>query len=382
VSTGLVEWWWRRSAGPDRLVLLAVATVRLSGLLMLGYATVLAWRHFPYPGWSLLLGSVLAAETVALLWYWLRTGTIGRTTLAADLPLGVAALVAGAFLARHEGLIGWTDFAFPYTVLIAFTIGFACRTLAGTVLAGLVWAVPHLVCAVSVEHLSLAISLYVIPSYLVNPLVGWTSARLLRSIAVELDRAWQLSVRRAAELAGEHERARHAWALHDRLLQTLETLARTATMREDELHGRVVEEAAWLRRFVETGELDQSEDLAAGLAAVVRAVAGAGVRVQLNDAAVRVEPAILDEPTRVALVEATHQALAGVAAGTKRVVVRAAREADRILVTILAEEPAGAPDLGEVDRARLRVRGAGGDLTIDSLPIDSLPYVELWVPGT
>ncbi len=376
----MIDWWWRRSTGPDRLALLAVATVRLSALTMLGYTISLVWRHFPHPVWSLVIALALAAESVALLWCWLRTGTVGRAvTLAADLPLGVVALIASALVARHQGLVGWTDFAFPYTVLIAFTLGFACRTLAGTVAAGLTWGITHMVCTAAVEHTPVAMSLFVIPSYLVNPLVGWISARLLRSIAAELDGAWQQSVRRAAELAAEQERARHAWALHDRLLQTLETLARGTTMRGTELSDRVVEEAAWLRRFVETGEVDQSEDLSAGLAAVVRAVAGGGVRVQLNDAAVRAAPADLDlpEPARTALVEATHQALVGVAAGAKRVVVRAAREDDRVLVTILAEEPSGAPDLGEVDRARLRVRGAGGDLTVDPLP-----YVELWVPGT
>jgi hypothetical protein len=51
----------------------------------------------------------------------------------------VVAVLAGATLALHADPVGWTDFAFPDTVLAAFAPGLACRTVAGAVLAGLTW---------------------------------------------------------------------------------------------------------------------------------------------------------------------------------------------------------------------------------------------------
>jgi hypothetical protein len=80
----------------------------------------------------------------------------------------------------------------------------------------------------------------------VNSVVGWTSARVLRRGTAELDAV---------------ERSRHAWALHDRVLQTLKTLANRVTLADPALLARVVEDAAWLRMFVETGELEQRDDL-------------------------------------------------------------------------------------------------------------------------
>jgi hypothetical protein len=370
---------WRRPAvSPDRLVLLAAVAVRVTASVMVGYGLALVWRHVPHPGWSLLLAVVIVGQNALVFPWWLRSRTLPRGALAADLPFGVVAVLAGAGLARHADPVGWTDFAFPYTVLAAFVLGLACRTVAGAAFAGLTWGLAQLVAGVNLDHQTVLAMVYVVPSYVVNAVVGATSARALRRGTAELDAAWELSVRQAGALATERERARHAWALHDRVLQTLETLAGRVPLADAALRARVMEDAVWLRRFVETGELGQRDDLASGLAAAVRAVTGGGVDIELNDAAVWAEPDPLSgAPLALeALVEATHQALAAVAGPARgRVIVRAAPESGRVLVTILATAGGGAPDPVIVTRVRERLRAAAGDLVVEDGP-----YLELSVP--
>src|SRR5262249_11803114 len=128
------------------------------------------------------------------------------------------------------------------------------------------------------------------PAYLLNPAVGWLSARTLRRQAAALDAAGLAAVNQAGQLAAAAEHARHARALHDRVLQTMETLARGHTIPDEALRARIVEQTAWLRRFIETGQVNQDEDLAAGLAAAARVAGRAGIRVQLNDARLRGAP--------------------------------------------------------------------------------------------
>jgi hypothetical protein len=392
VSGWLAAWWWRLATGPDRLVLLVAVGVRGAAICLLGLAFGMVWGHFPEPGWSLLLAAALTVESLALAVRWLQTRSIGRGTLLVDVPTSMAAVVVGSLLAAHHGPVGWTDYAFPYTILIGLTLGLACRSLRGTLLAGLLVGAAELAAATAIEHQGLLGSLYVLPSYLVNPVVGWTSARLLRRGTVELDRASRASARQATALAIEQERVRHARALHDRVLQTMETLARGTLISAPDLRGRVAEEAAWLRRFVETGVPDQENDLPAELAAAVRAVSGPGVEVQLNDAAIRADGAAgaevgsgaagtrtggLDADAHEALVRATHQALAGVARGAAEVIVRATAEPGGVLVTILAARSTGDPDLDDIENARNTLRLAGGSLTMDPVP-----YLELWVPAS
>jgi hypothetical protein len=67
----------------------------------------------------------------------------------------VVAVLAGAALAQHADPVGWTDFAFPYTVLAAFAPGLACRTVTGAVLAGLTWGLADLAAGVALEHRTL-----------------------------------------------------------------------------------------------------------------------------------------------------------------------------------------------------------------------------------
>jgi hypothetical protein len=339
---------------------------------------VAAWRHFPYPGWSALLGLALATHAAVDAAWWLRRRAIPRATLALDLPVGAAALVAGAALTTRHGPVGGTAYPFPYMVLAALALGFACRTWWGTVLAGLVWAGAQAGALVLVTHRPVVASLFVVPSLLVNPVVGWCCARLLRRGSAALAAAQALAVRRTAELTTERERRRHAYALHDRVLQTMETLAAGDAVGEAALAERVAVEAAWLRRFVEGGAVDQSEDLVLALDAAARAARSTGVEIQLNDAALRADERAqqaLSAEAREALLAALHQVLVALAGPAAHLVVRVTPEGGGLLVTVLSSRP-GTADAAVLAAVAQRLDQAGG-----RLELDQVPYAELWVPA-
>jgi hypothetical protein len=377
----LLRWWWhRRSSGADRQVQLAGLTIRLAAVLVLGYAIPLDWPHLTHPGASVLLALGLTGETVLVSAWWLRRGAVAWPLLV-DLPAGVAAIGASGYLsAGHSpwtGYVFWTGYAFPYTVLVAVTFGLVYRSLLPALLSGAVWGATELTVAVAVDRRTVAESVFVLVPYLLYPAVGGIGARLLRMGLAKLDAARELAARQAAELATEQERARHAQALHDRVLQTMETLIRGDVMTDPDLRALVSAEAQWLRRFVEVGELDQRDDLPAALAAATRAVAAAGVPVELNDAALRAADAPrLTAPVREALVAATHGALADLAAGARAAVVRAERHQGGVLVTILTHGPDLRPDEAGLDRVRAGLAEVGGRLTVEPIP-----YAELWVPA-
>jgi signal transduction histidine kinase len=374
----LWSWFAGRVAGRDRTVLLAGITIRVAAAVMVSYAVPLVWAHLPRPGWSALLAVAVVAENAVITGWWLHQRRVSPAPLAVDLPFGVLVLFAGNTLDATVGEVGWTSFAFPYTVLMAFTLGLATRRLWPAVLAGQVWTAAFAASSVLLEHNRLSRALLVFPAYLIGPLVGWVGAKMSRRASDELDAVRVIEVGQASALATAAERSRHARALHDRVLQTMETLARGQTVAGEALRARVVEQAGWLRRFVETGRADQEDDLAAGLAAATRAATRTGAEVQLNDARLRTgEPsAELGTAQRETLVQAVHQAIAAITGTASGVVVRATPEGDGVLVTVLATGPAHAPDPDEVAELSARLSTVGG-----SLVVEPVPYVELWVPA-
>lgn len=330
---------------PDRLVLVAATAVRCAGVVMVGVALCLVWSQLPLPVPAAALAAALLAENAALIIHWRRTRTLGAGALVVDVLFGALVVLVGTALARDRPPIGWTDFAFPYTVLLSFTLGLSARRLGVALLAGGVWATAQFTGAILYEGLAPAAALFIVPSYLVNPVVGWASARLLRRGTEELDTAWSVATARAAELTVERERARQAWALHDRLLQTVETLAARGLVTDPELRRQVVRSAVWLRRFIESGDPDAGTDLAGRLAALA-AEAGAEFNAAGVEARVPVGRAVAD-----ALVEALDVFLRALPTG--RVVVRVAVEGDGLLTTVLA--------FGGADRGTPTGGGTGSD---------------------
>lgn len=376
----LLSLWYRRlGSGPDRQVLVSGLVIRVAAVLLLGYAVPVDSPHLRYPGWAFALALGLAAETAVVSLWWLRRGPVAWPLLV-DLPTGAAAILASAYLsdgnASWPGYVLWTGYAFPYTVVVAVTFGQVYRTLVPALLSGLAWGGTQLAAAVLVDHHTLASSVFVVVPYLLYPAVGGIGAQLLRAGIAKLDAARELAAQQAAELATEQERARHAQALHDRVLQTMETLTRDEVVTDPEWRERIGVEAEWLRRFVETGELDQREDLPAELAAAARAVSAGGVSVELNDASLRSAPPLLSHQAREALVAATHSTLADLTTGAPGAVVRAERQDGGVLVTILSHGPGVRLDGENLDRVRARLAEVGGRFTVEPVP-----YAELWVPG-
>jgi hypothetical protein len=372
------DWWVRTVPGRDRLVLLAAVVVRLAAVALLVYSVPMVWRHLPYPGWTLLLAAGAGVESLAVVAWWLRQRRPDPRTLLADLPAGLAVLVVGGALAPRHGVVGWTWFGYPYTIVLSFAVGLVCRSWRCALGSGAAWAAGCLATGTLVRHGPFGPSLGAVPPYLVVGAVGWLSARLLRRTTDELERAGATAVREAAALATSRERDRHARALHDRVLQTLETLARGDAVADPAIRATVAEQAGWLRSYVETGRAD-GDDLAAGLAAVVRLAAREGVAVELNDARLRFAGTAPELPPRRRdlLIEATHHAVVALGRQGAEVVVRAGPDNGGVLVTVLAAHPAGT--VGDCAReladTQEHVRRAGGRASVEPLP-----YVELWLP--
>ncbi|MBO0869439.1 MAG: hypothetical protein J2P15_12815 [Micromonosporaceae bacterium] len=373
-------WWlWLRLAdrvpGSDRVVLAAGITIRVGGALMLCYALPLTWAHQPRPVGTALLVLAMLAQSTVVVWLWLWQRRVGPLTLALEAPTGVLALFAGGALAEG-GRGGGLDFMFPYTILISAALGLASRRLWPGLAVALLWATVFGFSRTLTEHRSLADTFSLGIGYLVNPTVGWLSARTLRRRVAALDQARLADAQQAAELATTLERARHGRALHDRVLQTLETLARGSTIPDPAVRARVGEQAAWLRRFVETGQVDQDQDLPAGLSAAARAAERAGIRVQLNDARLRVAGGGgLAAPQREALVQVVHQAISSITGAGGAVVVRAVPDNHGVLVTLLGSGPGAAPPADELADLVAQLAPVGGTVTAESVP-----FLELRVP--
>jgi hypothetical protein len=357
------------------MVMAAGITLRAVGALILLYAVPLTWVHLRHPGWSAVLAAALLAETVAVVCVWLWQRRIGALTLAVDVPAGVLALFAGAALnPGHTG--SWLNFVFPYTIFVTVTLGLSDRPLWLGLLSGTVLLAAFAVSRLLADHRLFLDSISLGTSYLGNPMVGWLSARALRRSMAVLAAAQADDARQAAQVAAVQVRNRQARALHDRLLQTLEVLARGTAIPDPSLRARVTEQAAWLRRFIETGLVDQDEDLPAGLAAAVRAAARDGIRVRLYDAQLRARPdaGALDGGPREALVHAVYQAISCIAGNGGTVAVRAVPDGEGVQVTLVADRGA-VPDADEVSELVARLAAVGGTVTADSVP-----YVRLRVP--
>ncbi|MEO3928841.1 hypothetical protein ABGB07_34035 [Micromonosporaceae bacterium B7E4] len=367
-----------RAAGGDRLVLAVGLTVRIAAAVMLLYTLPLIWHRLPYPGWSAVLVLALCAQTAAVLTWWLRRQRVTAGPLVLDVLTGVSALAVCPILNAPHAVVGWTGFAYPHTILVSFTYGLGPRRLWPVVAAGTALAATSVAGSVAVDGVSLASALLATPGYFVHPTVGWLTANLLRRTSDQVEAVRTRAVAAAAELATARERARHARALHDRVLQTVETLAREHTVASAPLRERILDQAAWLRRFVETGQATHDEDLCTGLAAASRAAARTGSTVQLNDARLRLAAqngvADLSPERRDALVAAVHHALTAI---TGSVVVHATLDGDGVLVTVLATGPATPPSPNDVTDIEQQLASVGGRVAVDPVP-----YMELWIPAT
>jgi hypothetical protein len=358
-----------------RILRIVAATVRVGGVVIIWCAVPLVWTHFD-PSRRTVAVALAAALTLgaALVVWWERyVGSPGPATLLVDLPLGTAALVAGAWAAPGDAAVGWTYFAYPYTVLLSFTFGLSCRRMTGAIAAGGEWAIAYLAAAVLIRHGTPLAALPALLGYLANPVVGRLCARQVGAGSDDLLRAWRDEVAGAVRLAAGRERLRHARALHDHVLQTLETLARADVIADEALRGRVVDVAAWVRSAVRSGFDDAAEAPRLALARAAERARRSGLAVEIHDAA-------LDSPGPLPKVPAERWAALDVALESlgryaEAVSVRAEAEPGGLRLTVVARDLTGSLPGDAVAGLRARIDGSGG---VSEAFADGV--VEIWLP--
>jgi hypothetical protein len=346
--------------------------IRVGAVVILAVAIPFVWGRFAHPlaGLAVALGLAVTAALVLLLWH--RAGTITRTSLLIDVPVGLAALFLNAWL-TPDPVPGWSYFAYPHTIFVAITLGMVCRRATLALALGLIWAAGYSLATILFHHTAPLATLTTWPAYLGNALIGWATVLLQRRTTTSLEQARSQELAAAATLAAERVRLQQASALHDRVLQTLETLTAGNIVASEEHRARIRTHALWLRGFVRDGD---PGSLAAELEAAAETARRAGLSVDVHDATPQHDAPALGDDQRNALVNATAHLLDALARHNTAAVVHVEPEPGRLLVTILGT--AGGTALADHDLtvARALLSAAGGELLVEPLP-----YLELRVPS-
>jgi signal transduction histidine kinase len=326
-----------------------------------------------YRGHTAVVMALLAAvtaESAALCTACLRAQRVRSWWAAADLGFTVVMLAASAMVsARYRGLY----VAYPYSVICSLAFGIGFRRLSTVVVATVILAAGYLYGG-GYLHADPAANVAVnAVTYFPNTLVVWAASRKLRSMGSDLE----LSQSREAVLARDQERLRHARMLHDRVLQTMETLAQGQWITDTALKARVAEEAVWLRGLVEGTSEAASGDLLGQLSELVAQAARDGLHVEFNYATLQGSaiPGALDSQRSAALVGAVSEALTNVVkhAATASAVLRLTAAPAALVVTVLDQgrgfDPATpSAGMGLRESIRGRITESGGTVWIDTAP--------------
>ncbi|HEV3170884.1 MAG TPA: ATP-binding protein [Actinocrinis sp.] len=374
----------------ERVLAWAMGFFRAGGIAQASVVLAMAPAHFPRFGESGALLAAIAAESAVLIAVCVRAGRIRTGWISADVLVCAAGLTVNAALTTSADGNTWADFMYPFTIIASIGIGLGYRSLFTVLGAAAFLATTYGTSAVLVHHDPAWNTVPNSISYLPNTVVAWAAARYLRQVARASDVSRAQAVARADELAGERERARHSRMLHDRVLQTMETLARGEWVPDRELRSHIAVEAAWLRALVEGAPMEAGPgDLLSALQAVARRKTRIGLNVELNTVGLRdaAPPGGLESDVVEAVADAVHEALTNVAkhAGVDAAVVRAYSADGRIVVSVLDQgcgfDPSSAAGgLGLERSIRARLTAVGGEARIDSQPRAGT-YVELSVPA-
>jgi signal transduction histidine kinase len=373
---------WNATGQTEYTLARAVVLFRVAGLVEI--AIVAGQNASSYRGHGAVAVALLAAvtaESVLLCTACLRARRVRSWWAVADLAFTIFVLVASAMVtARYGGLY----VAYPYSVICSLAFGVGLRRL-GAVLAATVFLTAGYLYGGGHMHADPAAHVAVNSiTYFPNTVVTWAVSRQLRRMGRELD----ASRSREATLARDQERLRHARMLHDRVLQTMETLALGQWIADAALKARVAEEAVWLRGLVEGTAKATGGDLLSQLGELVARAARDGLRVEFNYATLRGSAILgaLDPQQSAALAGAVGEALTNVVkhAETTSAVLRLAATPAALVVTVLDQgrgfDPAEQPEgMGLKESIRGRVTESGGTVWIDTAP-GAGTYLEITMP--
>lgn len=376
-------------ARATRTMARAAVFFRIGGLAELLLASTLDFGRYPYPALTLGLVVLVFAESGALVVACLRDGVVRASWAVADALFSTAALVGGALLTAPRDYNTWANFMYPFSLLVAVAVGVAFRRLATGVAVTTLMAAAYATTAIVVHGDPVWNVLPNGLTYYPNLIVAWAVTRHLLVNGHETDRSRADAVEQAGRLATEMERVRHARVLHDRVLQTLETLATGSWVSDKDFRTHIATEATWLRAFVEGADIAEERDLLVGLQRLVQRNARVGLRVELNSTRLRdartlraaLPPELVD-----AVVDATQEALTNTAkhAGVDTAVVRVGTTTEELTVSVLDQgrgfEPESVSHGTGIERSiRSRIAEQGGVVRVESAP-GAGTYVEITVP--
>ncbi|SFJ53932.1 sensor histidine kinase [Amycolatopsis sacchari] len=389
----------RRMAGPvdtgvrDNLLLRATRYVAMVPLLYRIVAVVGALVAFFAEGGSSPVVVVVAVLCVALNVFGLRwllrsapfeNGNAGRLllldvvfTLAAYLVVAVAvpeSSFAAAMQVPDKELLGGIA-----VLTLALGIGYGGGLMLLSIpLSMLAWQLNTGVFNVKQGFAALGTMLGV--------LLTATGALVLLGLGTRLALAYGIRHGRLAERARQHR------ALHDTVLQTLESMALPRGGDPErqlaELRGIARAQALEVRQLLESAQREADEEaarpLGEKLTALAAEMAREGLRAQLVMA--ELDEDTLDEVRQLAIRDAAREAMRNTLkhAGTDQVVVRVAEERGGIAVVIRdhgtgfdeSDRPAG---FGISESITARLAEAGGSARVESSPGGGT-RVTLWMP--
>jgi signal transduction histidine kinase len=373
---------WTAAGQTEFTLARMVVLFRIAGLAEI--AIVAGHNASSYRGHAaavMALLAAIAAESAVLCTACVRARRVRPWWAVADLAFTIAALAASAMIsARYGGLY----IAYPYSIICSLAFGIGLRRLSAVLAATVILAAGYLYGGGHL-HADPAANVAVNAiTYFPNTVVAWAISRQLRRMGRELD----ASRSREAMLARDQERLRHARMLHDRVLQTMETLARGQWIADAALKARVAEEAAWLRGLVEGTSEGAGEDLLSQLSEMVARAARNGLHVQFNYTTLRGSAILgaLDSQQSAALAGAVSEALTNVVkhAATASAVLRLAATPAALVVTVLDQgrgfDPATQPEgMGLKESIRGRITESGGTIRIHTAP-GAGTYLEITMP--
>jgi signal transduction histidine kinase len=361
----------------DAMLARAAALFRIGGLVQIAGALSTVSGQYRHPLPVLGLALLVAVESVATAWLWLRRRRVGTRWLTADTAFCAVALLVDAWTVPPAAVHTWAFFMYPFTLLVCVGIGAGYRKL---------WQVLAGAGGLASAYLLAALAFLGEPtwnagpnalSYFANGVVTWLVARELRRSGRVADAREAEALARAAELAREREAARYTRVLHDRVLQTMEMLATGDWLADRDVRSLVMEEAAWLRGVVAGDPPDRSDDLLTGLRAVVREQARRGVHVELNGSALVRRRELVPAPVAEAVCGAVREAVTNVGkhAGVDEAVVRAVLDPHAMVLRVTVVDHGRGFDPGRVvagtGLARSvhgRMAQVGGTARVDSAP--------------